>query len=112
MACIVPEIHVDDVGTDFGVRVIDSQTGLPIDLDTATALTIKVRRPDGTTWSRAGTATEHESDDPGAPSQIVVVTELGDFPAAGDYAVQGIASFPTPSTIHTQIIPFRVYANL
>jgi hypothetical protein len=102
MSC---EIHEGDVGTKLRVTVTDC--GSVVDISTATALSIFIRKPDGTVLSRTGTL---ETD--GVDGQMHYITVAGDLDVAGSYKIQGRVSFASGAIYNTSIGNFRVECNV
>lgn len=73
-----------DIGVSIIVAVTDPD-GFPVNLRTATSLTIRLQMPDQTTKNFTAVFLTDGSD-----GQIVYVTQTGDLSQAGEYGVQGI----------------------
>lgn len=97
-------LRVGDVGTRLRVTVtVDDE---PLDLTTATAKSITLRRPDGTVVTRAAT---FETD--GSDGVVYITTEAGDLTHAGRWWMQAAVTLPTWSGKSTKHA-FEVEGNL
>lgn len=100
-----PEIHVGDVGTKFVVTIYDPNNNL-INLASATSMTIRFQKPNGETEDKTAILFTN-----GIDGKMMYVLEDGDIDIAGAWQYQGIVGF-LGGTWHTNIVPFRVYANI
>jgi hypothetical protein len=98
------EIHVDDVGTRFLITVKENGSG--VDISSAEALSIYIRKPDDTLVARSGTLNTDGTD-----GKMYYDTVSGDLNAAGHYKLQGRVSLSS-STYYTTIYNFQVHCNV
>ncbi len=98
------EIHVDDVGTRFLITVKENGSG--VDISSAEALSIFIRKPDDTLIARSGTLNSDGTD-----GKMYYDTASGDLNAAGHYKLQGRVSLSS-STYYTTIYNFQVHCNV
>lgn len=76
------EIHVGDIGTSLGLIV--KEAGAIVDIGAATGLTIRLRKPSGTTVGKTATLLTDGSD-----GIMRYVTVSGDLDEAGWWTRQG-----------------------
>lgn len=98
------EIHEGDIGTKLLVTVTDD--GTVVDISSASALSIFIRKPNGTILTRTGTL---ETD--GTDGKMYYITVSGDLDAAGNYKIQGQVVLPSGS-YYTSTATFKVHCNL
>lgn len=98
------EIHENDVGTKLLVTITDD--GQVVDISSALALSIFIKKPDGTILSRSGTL---ETD--GTDGKMYYITIAGDLDVAGNYKLQGQVVLLTGS-YYTNTVQFKVHCNL
>jgi hypothetical protein len=98
------EIHENDVGTKLLVTITDD--GQVVDISSALALSIFIRKPDGTILNRTGTL---ETD--GTDGKMYYLTVAGDLDVAGTYKLQGQVVLLTGS-YYTNTANFKVHCNL
>lgn len=101
------EIHVDDIGTRFLVTVKDS--GVVVDLSSATSLIISFRKPNDTIINRTGSTLVDGSVVSGV---MYYDTAAGDLDEAGNYKMQGKVSLSSTGVYYTDIHTFKVHRNL
>lgn len=100
------EIHVNDVGTRFKFTVKDS--GVVVDLSSASLLQINFRKPDDEVINRTGSTLTDGSVVSGV---MYYDTLAGDLDEAGHYKVQGKVTLGS-GTYYTNIHTFKVHCNL
>ena len=98
------EIHVGDVGTQLVVTVKDNTT--VVDIASATAKYITLKRPDGTSLQKN---TSFVTD--GTDGQMQYTTVSGDLSICGSWKMQGKVEI-TSGDFNTDITSFKVYRNL
>lgn len=98
------EIHVNDIGTKLLIIVYDGDD--IVDLSAATAMSINIKKPDGTILTKTA-----ELDTDGTDGGMRYYTLEGDFDVAGAYSIQGIVNI-AGGTFHTDTQMFRVFNNL
>lgn len=98
------EIHEGDIGTKLLITVTDD--GEVVDISSATAKDIFIKKPDGTILSRSGTL---ETD--GTDGKMYYITIAGDLDKAGNYKIQGRVTLTT-GTFYTSTATFKVHCNL
>lgn len=88
---ISERIHVGDVGTGLVVQIVEwdeeTQTWVAVDISDATALTIYLTRPSGTTLTKTAAL-----DSDGTDGMLRYDTISGDLSAAGTWRIQGYAA--------------------
>lgn len=104
--CENEEIHVADVGTIVRPRIVDCQTGDPVDISTATTLQITFTKPDKTIMVRTAVFTTDGTD-----GKMQYVIQSGDLDQMGFWEYQGKVILPS-GTWHASIEEFKVLANL
>lgn len=101
-------LRVGAVGVDLIVPLTDSG-GNPIDLSTATEMTLYLQQPTGTPTTakvaqRLGSGTE---------GRLIYTTVAGDLPVAGDWKIQARVKYTTPvRDWWSEIYPLLVAQNL
>ena len=104
MAC---EIHVGDIGTAFRLTIYDCQaTPVVIDVSAATAIEIKFRRPDYSSFAKTGVFVTD-----GIDGQIEYITILDDLDAEGDWNIQAKVTLPT-GIWNSNLESFSVKGNI
>lgn len=98
-------IHVGDFGTQFIVEVLN-QNNQTINLSSATSITLRFLRPDGTVTDHVASVYMG-----GTTGKLVYVLEDGDINIAGLWNYQAIIVF-AQGTWSTNIVPFTVYDNI
>jgi len=99
-------IHLNDIGTTFRLKIVESNTTTALDISGATDLRIKFEKPDRTTVTQLA---EFTTD--GIDGYIEYVTVDGDLDIEGKWRVQGIIS-NTVFTNSSQIRRFKVVGNI
>ena len=97
-------IHVDDIGTQLVIEVWDGDQ--LVNLSTAIAMTIQLRKPDGTLLSKNASLYTDGTDGMMSYSSLA-----GDFDVAGSYTIQGIVVL-IQGTFHTSTSMFQVKNNI
>jgi len=100
------EIHLNDVGTVFKVRIIDDSTNAALDVSDATTKQIKFKKPDGTVVAQTAVFTTDGSD-----GYIQYTTVANDLNALSQWHIQGFVSSATYEN-HSEISTFDVNNNL
>jgi len=103
MSCI-QEIHVNDIGTVFEITVTDCTA--PINISTATDITLLFSKPDGSTVEKTATFTTN-----GVDGKIRYITQANDLDAVGKWKIQARVTLPTGSW-SSNLSSFKVYGNL
>ena len=98
------EAHVGDIGTKILITVYDGDN--IVNLSASTALTIQIKKPNGTVLSKSASL-----DTDGTDGGMKYYTLSGDFDVAGAYYIQGIVNI-SGGTFHTDSQMFRVLNNL
>lgn len=98
------EIHVNDVGTQLVVTVLDD--GAVVDISTATEIYILLRKPDGVTYTKTASLYSDGTD-----GKMEYTTEADDLNAAGNYKIQGKVVLGG-GTYFTSLGTFKVHCNL
>ena len=98
------EIHVDDVGTKFLITI--KEDSAIVDISSATALSIFIKKPNDTVLARVGTLHTDGTD-----GKMYYDIAAGDLDEAGQYKLQGRVSIGT-STYYTDVYHFRVHCNI
>lgn len=99
---VKPEIHQFDVGTKFMLEILD-QEGEPVDLTTATSVTLKFKKPDYTTFIVSGFIEDI--------NKVNYFSQFNDLDLVGDWKVQAQVVLPGKSWNST-IAEFEVHKNL
>ena len=100
------EIHVDDIGTQLKITVLDGSS--TVDLDSATLRQLELKKPDDTSVTRTASVF---GDGSGSSGVMYYDTVAGDFDQTGHYKLQGKVSL-TSGTYYTDIYTFKVHCNL
>lgn len=101
---IVQHVHVADAGLDLVVTLSDAD-GV-VDLSQASALQIRLRKPDGTT-------AQHDAElvTDGTDGKLKITTTSSTFDRPGPWQVQAYASIGGDSK-YSNVGTLRVYPNL
>lgn len=100
-------IHENDLGTEFIVQVVDAVTADPIDLTDYTTKEIIFESPDGTTATKTAVAEDLTN------GKIKWVSTAGFLTPAGVWKLQAHVAHSGNGTDHkTEVVPFKVYANI
>lgn len=89
MTRMIPRLRVGDWGTALQFQFV-TDPGTPIDISQATSLTIKIKRPDGSSITRALSFITNGQD--GWASYTV---SQGDLSLQGQYQAQGYLVMPS-----------------
>ena len=100
------EIHVNDIGTQLKITVLDG--GSTVDLSSATLKQVELRKPDDTSVTRTASLF---GDGSGSSGVMYYNTVSGDFDQTGNYKLQGKVSL-TSGTYYTDVYTFKVHCNL
>ncbi len=102
------EIHVNDVGTIFELTVYDTVNDLSVvkNISSASTLTVKFLKQDGTVMTRNGVLTTDGSD-----GKFQYTTVAGDLDKIGGWRIQGYVVLPSGAW-NTDIHDFTVMDNL
>lgn len=100
------EIHVNDIGTQLKITVLDG--GSAVDLSSATLKQVELRKPDDTSVTRTASLF---GDGSGSSGVMYYNTVAGDFDQTGSYKLQGKVSL-TSGTYYTDVYTFKVHCNL
>tara|TARA_Y100000114_G_C11739392_1_gene318055 strand:+ start:188 stop:493 length:306 start_codon:yes stop_codon:yes gene_type:complete len=98
------QIQQGDIGTKLLVTVTDA--GTVVDISSAIALEIFLKKPDGTILSRSGTL-----DSDGTDGKMFYIIVAGDVDVAGHYKLQGKVTLSSGS-FFTSTTTFKVHCNL
>lgn len=98
------EVHVGDINTEFRITILDDD--LPVDVSSATTITVTIKRPDQTTIVGDG---EFHTD--GTDGIIYYRAVAGDLNQAGIYKIQAYVVIPAGS-YYSSIGSFPVKCNL
>jgi hypothetical protein len=98
------KIHVNDIGTDFRVTIVDNNTA--VDISSATSKTITFQKPNGVSVEKTATFVTDGSD-----GKIRYITVDGDLDDGGTWKIQGKVVTPAGSW-NTDVESFRVYDNV
>lgn len=105
-------IHVNDVGTAFRASFVDEE-GEVIDLSAATAVKMWFEKPSETDGGDPETVEfDAELYTDGTDGIAQYVTEAEDLDRAGGWRVQGVAYFGATAPVHSDVLKFKVLANL
>lgn len=99
-------VRVGDVGTIFEATFEDEDGSL-VSIATATTKTMTFRRPNGSTFTRAGT---FQTD--GTDSILEYAAVAGDLTIDGDWQVQGYVELASGEKYHAEPYEFQVGPNL
>lgn len=97
-------IHQGDIGTKLLITVKDGSS--PVDISTASSLSIIIKRPDGTKLHRSGTL---ETD--GTDGKMYYIVVAGDLNAAGLYKIQAHVVLQAGSH-YSSTAGFKVHCNI
>lgn len=100
-----PEIHVDDVGTQF-ISTVYNQDEVVQDLSSATAITFRFYTPSRKAKDFVGSLYTDGTD-----GKVIYTLLAGDVDEAGLWNYQCILAL-SGGTWSTNIEPFTVYANI
>lgn len=101
------EIHVGDIGVQIKAHISD-ESGLSVDVSTASILELILRKPDGTTVTK--TATRLTT---GVDGWITwTSTVAGDFDIFGTWRIQGHVTLDASHSFKTLTASFPVRENL
>ena len=98
------EIHENDIGTKLIITIIDNNE--IVDLSSALALDVYIRKPNDTILSRIGTL---ETD--GTDGKLYYIIVAGDIDEAGMYKLQCRITLPN-GVFYSSIVTFKVHCNL
>ena len=98
-------MQVGDIGTTFTMEVQDPD-GVAVNIASATALTMKFKRPSGGILTKTGTLSAGGTD--GKFYYAVIANDLNE---AGKWEYQGIVVLPT-GTWYTSVVSFDVKLSL
>jgi len=113
------EIHVDDIGTEVLVTVVDCDTldgngdPTPIDISSATIMLVRLEKSDKVVIEGAAAFTTVGSGGAGdgTDGQMSYFSIAGDLDLSGNYRVQGRVTTPE-GVWSSSIEKFKVYQNL
>jgi len=97
-------IHMGDVGTVVELTVKDN--GTVVDISTATALTIKFKKPSGTTVTQTAVFSTDGTD-----GKLKYTFQSGDLDETGTWEFQGNITSPSGSW-NTEVSSFSVAKNI
>jgi len=97
-------IHVNDIGTQIILTVLED--GAAYDISSATTLQIIIKKPDTTTLTKTASFFTDGTD-----GKMVYISVSGDFDVPGYYKIQGKVIIGG-STFYTTTSTFKVYCNL
>jgi hypothetical protein len=100
------KLRKDVIGTDLEVEVLEN-CATALNVATATVKTIKVVKPDLTSFERAAAFTTDGTD-----GLIYITTEAGDLSLEGTYYIQAYLELPSGWQGKTDIGEFEVEDNL
>jgi len=98
------EIHVDDIGTEFLITIMDGTT--VVNISTATVKRFIFKKPD---CSKVTKDVDFNAD--GTDGQLTYTTVAGDIDSAGTWRLQALVTI-TAGTYYSDITNFKVYPNL
>lgn len=98
------QIHVGDIGTRLIVTVCEN--GEIVDISSASALTIIIRKPDGTSMNKIGILYTN-----GIDGKMYCTSVAGDFDMSGNYKIQGKVTLGG-GIYYTSVGSFKVYCNI
>jgi hypothetical protein len=99
-------VRVGDIGTVFEASFVD-EDGAVVNIGTAVTKTLTFRRPNGSTFTRAGSFTTDGSD-----GLLEYAAVAGDLTLEGDWQVQGAVVLGSGATYHAEPHEFVVGPNL
>ena len=98
------EIHLNNVGTEFRVTVLESGTAVNV---AAATNYIKFSKPDNTVVTQSGSLYTDGTDG------IIKYTSVsGDLDTVGTWKIQAFVDFPGVNEFYSDIGSFKVYKNL
>lgn len=98
------EIHVDDVGTQFLLTIMDGSAA--VDISSASTKQIIIKKPSGTKMTKSATFSNDGSD-----GKIYYSSIADDLDETGSYKLQGKVII-SDGTFYTDITTFKVHRNL
>ena len=98
------EIHVDDVGTQFLLTIMDGSAA--VDISSASTNQIIIKKPSGTKMTKSATFSSDGSD-----GKIYYSSIADDLDETGSYKLQGKVII-SDGTFYTDITTFKVHRNL
>jgi len=98
------EIHVDDVGTQFLLTIMDGSAA--VDISSASTKQIIIKKPSGTKMTKSATFSSDGSD-----GKIYYSSIADDLDETGSYKLQGKVII-SDGTFYTDITTFKVHRNL
>lgn len=104
------EIHVNDIGTNFVIELLDG-VGI-VDVSTATAMYIIFTKPATATIPFEVVQQTAVFDTDGTDGKIKYITIANDLDTAGTWKIQGVIHMPSGSEHSSDIGEFIVYSNL
>lgn len=100
-------IHYTDIGTELVVAVVD-ESGVAVDISTATTLTIFLKPPAGAALrTKTGVL-----DTTGVDGLMKYVTVAGDLDPIGEWVIQGYVVLTSSQKWFTDVSKFVVIGNL
>ena len=97
-------IRVDDEGTQLEIQL--TENGVAVDISTQSTMDITLKRPDGTSVTRAGSFSTDGTD-----GKVHIITIAGDLSMYGTYWIQGHMVFSGWDG-YSSIAEFEVHENL
>ena len=98
------EIHVDDVGTQFLLTIMDGSAA--VDISSASTKQIIIKKPSGTKMTKSATFSNDGSD-----GKIYYSSIADDLDETGSYKLQGKVII-SDGTFYTDIYDFKTHCNL
>lgn len=98
--------QVGDAGVALVIAVVDA-AGSPVDLRPASAMTVRLSRPDGSVLPPKSAAWFTDGSD----GKMVYATAAGDLDKAGRWKIQGAYTI-SGAAKSTEVVSFNVKANL
>ena len=98
------EIHLNDIGTEFLLTVMDGSTA--VNISSASTKQITIKKPSGTSITAS---TTFDSD--GTDGKMSYTTVADDLDETGSYKLQGKVVI-SDGTFYTDITTFKVHRNL
>jgi hypothetical protein len=99
-------VRVGDVGTVFEASFVDEDGEVAI-ISTAVTKTLTFRRPNGSTFTRAGSFTTDGTD-----GKLEYAVVAGELTIDGDWQVQGYVELASGGKYHAEPYDFVVGPNL
>lgn len=99
-------IHLNDIGTELVVLVVEDDGTTPVDLSAATVKQIKLKPPGGTLLTKTAVL-----DTTGTNGLMKYVTVSGDLSAVGPWQIEGYVE-TAAGKWNTDIDGFTVLPNL